>query len=90
MFKRLKKWVESRHVRETMKSESYKLLHNEAFMTAKESLQEGLLQDWVSTKPDDAVRREELKRQYDTVDKVVHELAVLYELKEEDKDDGEQ
>lgn len=88
LFKSLKEWNSNKTKREHTKHAAYKLLNDEAFLIAKESYQESLLHKWVSTKPDETEKREELKRQYDTVDKVVYELSVLYNLEEEEEDDG--
>lgn len=81
-FGYLKTWVNSKTVRAKTKTEAYKLLKNEAFMIAKESYQEQLLQEIVASKPGEKELREELKRKYDCVDKVAYELSVLYQLEE--------
>lgn len=57
--------------------EAKELLHSDAFIIAKEALQNDILEQWGATAPLDVSRREALYMQYKAVDDVCFELTRL-------------
>ena len=58
--------------------EAKELLNNEAFIIAKEALQNDLLEQWGATAPLDVSKRESLYMQYKAVDDVCFEFVFVH------------
>lgn len=82
MFEKLKAWYLG-YNRKSIAAKAARLLEDEAFQVAKESLQELLLQDFVSSRPDESVRREDIYKSYILIDNITQELAKLVHSVEE-------
>ncbi len=76
MFAKLKSWCLG-HNRKTIASGALRLLEDDAFQTAKESLQESLLQEFISTRPNEKDKREDIYKSYVLIDNIAQELAKL-------------
>ncbi len=76
MFENLKKWYRGEN-RTEIGYGALRLLEDEAFLTAKESLQESLLQEFISTKAEDISKREDIYKSYLLIDYITQELAKL-------------
>ncbi len=76
MFEKLKSWYLG-HNQKTVSAQASRLLQDEAFIIAKESLQEGLLQEFISSRPNEVEKREDIYKSYVLIDHITQELAKL-------------
>lgn len=77
LFDKLKSYIYGLLDREVIASKANQLLLNDAFVIACESVQERILGDIMTSKPEDAGKRERLYLQYQTVDEIIFELNRL-------------
>ncbi len=82
MFQKLKNWYQGNN-RNTISAQAARLLEDEAFQIAKESLQETLLQEFVSSRPNEFEKREDIYKSYVLIEYITQELAKLVRSTEE-------
>ncbi len=86
MFEKLKSWYLGNN-RGGIGASAGRLLEDEAFIIAKESLQESLLQEFISSRPNELERREDIYKSYVIIDNITQELAkLMYASQEENQE----
>ncbi len=76
MFEKLKEWYLG-HNRQSIANKASSLLNDEAFLIAKESLQESLLQEFISSKANESYKREDIYKSYILIEHITQEIAKL-------------
>lgn len=78
MFEKLRQFINRQVSVSGVATQANELLQNDAFLIAKESVQERLLGELVTSNPSDTTKREQLYNQYRAVEDIVFELNRLY------------
>lgn len=81
-----KKWYFGKLNKKTIALEAEELLRNDAFIIAKEAVQNDILERWGSTSLEDTNTREKLFMQYKAVEDVSFELSRLVTSREQSLD----
>lgn len=81
-----KEWYYGKLNKQVIAREAYDILQNEAFIIAKETVQNDILEEWGSTPLTDTEKREKLFMQYRAVEEVCEELAGLITSLDQSRD----
>lgn len=77
MLEKFKEWYFGKLNKRVIAREALEILQNEAFVIAKETVQNDILEEWGSTPITDTNKREKLYMQYKALEAVCDELAGL-------------
>lgn len=77
MLEKFKQWYFGKIDKRVIAAESLDLLQNEAFVIAKEAVQNDILEEWGSTQITDSEKREKLFLKYRALEELCDELSGL-------------